>query len=78
MEELNHLEIDVCGKKYTFNGGGGSGSQPAPDSVGTEQIRNKTVKEEDLEDDVAKGLHELDNPEVYATHSDIDEIFDNN
>jgi hypothetical protein len=40
---------------------GSGGGTPGPDSVGTEQIINSGVKEEDLDDDVKAGLDELNN-----------------
>lgn len=69
MEELNHLVIEVCGKKYTFNGGGGSGSQPAPDSVGTEEIRDGSVGMVDLDEEVKTELG------GNLTEQDIEGIF---
>ena len=43
MEELNKLEFDVFGDKYEFSGAGG-GAQPAPNSVGSKEIADDSVK----------------------------------
>ena len=50
-EKISKLIIEVGGKEYELDGGGGSGPLP-PDSVGTEQIIDGAVEEEDLHDDV--------------------------
>lgn len=49
MEEIKNLIIDDLGKEYVFRGGGGSGTQPAPNSVGTEEIKDGGVHAEDLD-----------------------------
>ena len=48
---INKLIIEIDGDEYEFTGGGG-GSQPGPNTVGTEQIIDGAVEEEDLHDDV--------------------------
>lgn len=48
-EKISKIIIDMGGKEYEFSGGGGV---PAPDSVGTEQIKDGAVEEQDLHDDV--------------------------
>ena len=48
-ETFNKLIIEIGGKDYEFAGGGG---QPGPNTVGTEQIIDGAVEEEDLHDDV--------------------------
>jgi hypothetical protein len=57
VAEPNSAEI------VSMTSGGGSGSQPAPNSVGTEEIRDGSVKHEDLD------------PEIEAGDGDIDSIF---
>ena len=63
MEQLGRLVIDDCGKEYEFIGGGG-GSQPAPDSVGSAEIKDRSV-----------GLIDMD-PENFAGSDDIREMFE--
>ena len=50
-EQINKIIFDIDGKEYEFDGGGGTGPLP-PDSVGTEQIIDGAVEEQDLHDDV--------------------------
>ena len=50
-EKISRLIIEIGGVDYELDGGGGSGPLP-PDSVGTEQIIDGAVEEEDLHDDV--------------------------
>ena len=47
---ISKLIIEIDGDEYEFSGGGGG--IPAPDSVGTEQIKDGAVEEQDLHDDV--------------------------
>ena len=49
-EKINKIIIETGGKEYEFDGGGGG--QPGPNTVGTEQIINGAVEEQDLHDDV--------------------------
>lgn len=70
------VKIHVAGQVIDLEGGGGC--VPGPDTVGTEQIKNGAVIEDDLHDDVKSGLHELENPENYADHGDVDNIFGEN
>lgn len=51
------------------------GSRPGPNTVGSEEIIDDSVEEVDLDDDVKKGLHELDDRSRYGTAADIDRIF---
>lgn len=55
MEELNKLEFDVFGDKYEFRGGGG-GAHPAPNSVGSEEIKDDSVEMADLSSDVKDSM----------------------
>ena len=50
VKPINQLIIEIDGNEYVFTGGS-SGPLP-PDSVGTEQIIDGAVEEEDLHDDV--------------------------
>ena len=47
-EKINKIIIETGGKEYEFDGGG----QPGPNTVGTEQIIDGAVEEEDLHEDV--------------------------
>lgn len=69
---LNRIVIKAGNNQFVF-GGGGSG-QPAPNSVGTEEIKDGSVQMEDLSPEVRKGLDELDN--ISLTDEDIEKWFD--
>ena len=72
---ISRIIIEAGGKEYELAGSG----TPAPDSVGTEQIKDGGVQTEDLADEVKEGLDELNN--VSITDEEIEEIFyprDNN
>lgn len=47
---INKLIIEIDGDEYEFSGGGGS--QPGPNTVGTEELKDGAVEEQDLHDDV--------------------------
>ena len=49
-ETISKLIIEMGGKEYELDGGGGS--QPGPNTVGTEQIIDGAVEEQDLHEDV--------------------------
>jgi len=51
VKPMNKLVIEIDGDEYVFTGGGGGGPLP-PECVGTEQIIDGAVEEEDLHDDV--------------------------
>ena len=46
---MDSIVLEMGGDKYVFSGGGGT---PGPNTVGTEQIIDGAVEEEDLHDDV--------------------------
>ena len=46
-ETIKKIVIDVFGKEYEFSGGGGS--QPAADSVGTDEIKDGSIQTEDID-----------------------------
>lgn len=48
-EKISKLIIETGGKEYEFDGGGGT---PGPNTVGTEQIIDGAVEEQDLHEDV--------------------------
>lgn len=49
-ETINKIIFDINGEEYEFAGGGGG--QPGPDTVGTDEIIDGSVQEEDLSDEV--------------------------
>lgn len=49
-ETIDKIIFDINGQEYEFAGGGGG--QPGPDSVGTDEIIDGSVQEEDLSDEV--------------------------
>ncbi len=53
-EQINKIIIETAGKEYEFSGGGGG--IPAPNSVGTEQIKDDSVEMQDLNEDVKKNM----------------------
>ena len=53
MAENYNLVIVIAGKDYPISGSGGI---PAPNSVGTEQIIDGAVAEQDLHDDVKERM----------------------
>ena len=71
-KEIQRIVIQNGSQEWEFAAGGG---KPAENSVGSAEIEDKGIMEQDLHDDVAAGLHELDNEANYAQHADIDEIF---
>jgi len=46
-EKINKLIIEVGDKEYELDGGGG-GSQPGPDTVGSQEIKDESVEMVDL------------------------------
>jgi len=71
---LNFAEL----KRFAKPGEEEGGSTPAQNSVGTEQIKNGSIQEEDLHPDLQAGLHELDNEENYATDEMVARLFNDN
>lgn len=55
-EKVKKITFDVFGKEYEFAGGGGEGSQPAHDSVGSDELKNGSVEMEDLSPDVKANI----------------------
>lgn len=63
---LNKLVVqDVDGQKHEFvGGGGGEGTRPAPNSVGTDEIEDESVKKEDLDKSIQDKLDLVDDSNV--------------
>ena len=49
--KITKWQLEMGGTIYECDGGGG-GSQPGPNSVGTEELKDGAVEEQDLHDDV--------------------------
>lgn len=45
--------------------------------VDSDDIKDGSIQEEDLNPEVQAGLHELDNEDVYAKNNDIENMFHN-
>lgn len=60
----------------TSGGSGSGGSQPAPNSVGSEEIKDESVTMDDLSPEVREGLDELNN--ISITDEDLEGIFNGN
>lgn len=54
-EKISKVILNIGGKEYEF-AGGGDGSQPAPNSVGTDEIKDGGVEMEDLAPEVKDKL----------------------
>ncbi len=65
MAEKRKLIIDVFGKEYELAGGGES-SQPAPNSVGTDEIKDGSIKRQDLSDDIQNTLNDVSDENVVS------------
>ena len=65
MEKRKLIIEDVDGAEYEIAGtGGGGGAQPAPNSVGSTEIENHSIQEEDLDQDIIVNLNMLDDENV--------------
>ena len=65
--------IEANGNEYEFDGGGGGG-QLGPNTVGTNEIVDGSIKLEDLSDEVKEGLDELNN--IGLEDEDLEHMFD--
>lgn len=63
METIKLIIEDCDGTQYEVAGSGG-GSQPAPNSVGSREIEDESIKKEDLEKDIQDKLDVLDESNV--------------
>lgn len=56
---------DAAGGQHEFiGGGGGEGTRPAPNSVGTDEIEDEGVKKQDLDKSIQDKLDILDDSNV--------------
>jgi len=79
-QKINKIIIDMDGKEYEFDGGGGG--QPGPhsvghdelkgDSVGTDNIIDGAVQMEDLHDDVKGKIQKTYDESDETLHMDFD------
>ena len=66
-ETVNKIIFKFGGKRYELSG------QAGADGIGSEEIKDGSIKAEDLADEVKEGLDELNN--VSITDEEIEEIF---
>ena len=64
MEKRTLIIEDCDGTQYECGSGGSGGSQPAPNSVGSQEIEDGSVKKEDLEKDIQDKLDVLDESNI--------------
>jgi len=57
---------DVDGKEYEIAGTGGGSAQPAPNSVGSSEIEDHSIQEEDLDPSIIDKLNMLDDSNVIS------------
>lgn len=74
MNKINRIIFDDCGNEHEFIGGSGS-SKPAPNSVGTVEIEDEGVKQEDLDKEIQEKLDVIDESNV-VTEGEIKEEWD--
>lgn len=60
-EKIRKLIVGLLGNRYELEAGSGT---PGPDSVGTEEIQDKGVHKDDLDDDITEKLDVLDESNV--------------
>ena len=74
---INKIVIEMGGDEYIFSGGGG-GSQPGPNTVGTEELKDGAVEMQDLHDDVKDKIRKTYDEDDETMHMDFDESDVNN
>ena len=72
---MSTLIIEVGGEEYVFSGSGGT---PGPDTVGTEQIIDGAVEEQDLHDDVKAKIQKTYDQDDETLYMNFDEEDVNN
>lgn len=77
-EIINKLIINIGGVDYELDGGGGGGSQPGPNTVGTEELKDGAVEMQDLHDDVKEKIQKTYDEDDESLHMDYDEADLNN
>lgn len=73
-EKLTKIVVeDIDGKEYEVSGGsGGSAERPAPNSVGSAEIEDEGVKQEDLDKSIQDKLDLIDESNV-VSEQDIED-----
>ena len=74
VEKIKKIVIDVFGKEYEL-AGGGEGSQPAPNSVGSDEIKDKSIERQDLSDDIQNTLNDVSDENV-VSESELEDSWD--
>lgn len=64
MEKRTLIIEDCDGTQYECGSGGSGGSQPAPNSVGSQQIEDGSIQKEDLDKDIQDKLDVLDDSNI--------------
>ena len=72
---INKIIIEYGGDDYVFEGGGG---QLAPNSVGTEELKDGAVEMQDLHDDVKSKIQKTYDEDDETLHMDFEEADVNN
>jgi len=75
-KSVSKLILEIDSNVYEFSGGGGS--QPGPNTVGTEQIIDGAVEMEDLNDSVKSKIQKTYDEDDETLHMDFDESDVNN
>lgn len=75
-QTINKLIIEIGGVDYELDGGGGS--QPGPNTVGTEELKDGAVEMQDLHDDVKGKIQKTYDEDDESLHMDYDEADVNN
>lgn len=73
MEKRKLIIGDVDGQDYEITSIGDEGIKPAPNSVGTKEIENESVQQEDLSKDIQDKLDVIDDSNVVSEEELSDE-----
>ena len=76
MKNVTELIFESGGNEYVFVGGGGS--QPSPNTVGTEELKDGAVEMKDLHEDVKGKIQKVYDEDDETMHMDFDEADVNN
>lgn len=71
-KEMSKIIIEINGDEYVMEGGGGGGSQPGPNTVGTEELKDGAVEMQDLHDDVKGKIQKTYDEDDETLHMDFD------
>lgn len=74
-DEIKKVIIEIDGTSYEIAGGGGT---PAPNSVGTEELKDGAVEMQDLHEDVKNKIQKTYDEDDETLHMDFDEADVNN